>query len=965
MATLYGSCELSIGPSVVRTRIVRVPSGPLLRVEGTEVTIPCNVSDYEGPKEQNFDWKFSSKSGGPHSRWDDSFTDSSYKARVTSGGIALQRVSNSQVLLRKQLATSDEGKYACTTRTDETFSGNYEDSVILKVISDTLMLRGVKGRLASARTVTVGGSFQLQCQASSTDSSEHTHLALTWERKAPADCTDVLTLSHLGRFQPGSGYEERYSSGKVRLDTTGGDGYRLTVGDARPSDAGEYSCVARIWVLGPEGWVKIQEKRVPVARVEVRPIGLSVNVPVSAVFVTHGDPLNLSCQVSHDSDGPVRTRVQWFQSSDPSAAPGETHEVLGGQDAEPEHEGASTHLLEVPHAWDAGDYSCKATIWSPMDNGTWYPAAEKMSDPIRVILNSSVPDFEVSLNASLLPQFSEEPTELVCQGSGLGAARLSVSWYFTPGAGDPASSARLVASLAQDWTLQVGEIYRQRLDRGELILSRRDPQTFVLRIQWTSEQDRGHYHCVGTAWELQRNASWAQSREVASRPINVFWTEEEILCGGSDITDISSDVIDKIMCDGTDTTDITSNVIDKVTCGVTDITSNAIDKVTCGVTDITSNAIDKVTCGVTDITSNVIDKVTCGVTDITSNAIDKVTCGVTDITSNAIDKVTCEATLMVNAVVTKPVAAAGGTFEMKCSVAARNIPSPRYSVRVTVARPLPQVGDPTPVLSLSHAGVTQREAGSAGHSVLEKIKEGVYLFRLSPVQTQDAGDYSCSVTAWTQGGGGAWREVQTQASNAVQLDFQTTGLVFNVTARSDSLSVSSGERAEFWCIVTVSGPVLDTEDMGFEVSWFAQRPGQSPTFLAAVDRSAQVRHSRRNSSSELALERVSDMEFRLRIYGCEEEDVGGHYCTVTPWVRSGEGGWNRQEGITSNTVLLNVQMDLLSAFKYPLLIGVGLALIVGLLSCLIGYCSSRFCCKVQPTQDTRKEHRRLMSMEMD
>lgn len=38
--------------------VVRVPTGSLVRVVGTELVIPCNVSDYDGPSEQNFDWSF-------------------------------------------------------------------------------------------------------------------------------------------------------------------------------------------------------------------------------------------------------------------------------------------------------------------------------------------------------------------------------------------------------------------------------------------------------------------------------------------------------------------------------------------------------------------------------------------------------------------------------------------------------------------------------------------------------------------------------------------------------------------------------------------------------------------------------------------------------------------------------------------------------------------------------------------
>lgn len=63
-------------------------------------------------------------------------------------------------------------------------------------------------------------------------------------------------------------------------------------------------------------------------------------------------------------------------------------------------------------------------------------------------------------------------------------------------------------------------------------------------------------------------------------------------------------------------------------------------------------------------------------------------------------------------------------------------------------------------------------------------------------------------------------------------------------------------------------------------------------------------------------------------------------------------------------LLLFFFFSVLNAFKYPLLIGIGLATVIGLLSCLIGYCTSRWCCKKE-VQETRRERRRLMSMEMD
>ncbi|XP_075707371.1 prostaglandin F2 receptor negative regulator [Rhinoderma darwinii] len=826
-------------------RVVRVPSGPLLRVEGTNVSIACNVSDYEGPREQNFDWTVSLGAGpavGVLSTWDNTFTHASYKERVKSRGVWLEKTGNSEVLLHIQrLSAADEGNYICSTpSTDATFSGNYEARLQLKVIADTLRLQGPKGRLTSVRNITAGGSFQLPCLASFGDGATHVHLSLTWQRQSGGSIAEVLTLTHLGRLQPGTDYAARYNSGELRVDTAAADTYQLTLDSAQTSDAGEYSCVAHTWVQGAEGWEKIQEKTVAVARVEVRPVELMVSVVESALEVSEGNPFTLSCLVSLDSSVPMITRVRWFHSH--------SGILPSGPDHDPAQETTVTHQLLVPQAWETGEYTCQASAWTLLRNGTWQRAAEGRSAPVRVQVTHDAPDLQVSLDIAVAPQVSEEPSEFLCHMSG--APHLSVSWYFTPSPEDStAAKPVLVGSLHQDGSLQVGENYQQQVERGELILSRRGPQTFVLRIQWTSEEDRGSYHCTGTSWKPLRNDSWTPAAEVTSAPVGLFWMTE----GPS---------------------------------------------------------------------------------------------------------------IRVDARLIKMVSAAGGTFEMICTVQAQNISSPQYAVRVTL-KPPQENAAPVIVITLNRDGVIRRMLSAVSNTVLEKGKEGAYLFRLYQAQNQDVGMYQCEIAAWTQGGGGTWRMAQNKTTNPVQLAFQASGPMFNVTARSDSLSVYRGDRSEFWCTITVDGPAVDPDDVAFDVSWFVQRAGGSSVFLAAADRSAQVRHNQRNSSSEVSLERVSDMEYRLRIYGCEEDDAGGHYCTVTPWVRSGEGGWSRQETITSSMMSLSVKMDLLSAFRYPLLIGVGLSLLAGLLSCLIGYCSSRFCCKAPPVQEKRREHRRLMSMEMD
>lgn len=141
------------------------------------------------------------------------------------------------------------------------------------MIADGLTVTGSKARSASTWNLSEGDSFQLRCSAS-TNSSEHTHLHVSWEFKNGLVWQEILSLTHEGKFQPGPDYNERYISGYVRLDAMANDIYRLSVSQALPSDEGAYRCRVSEWVKDADGsWQKIQEKSVDVANVVVQPTG--------------------------------------------------------------------------------------------------------------------------------------------------------------------------------------------------------------------------------------------------------------------------------------------------------------------------------------------------------------------------------------------------------------------------------------------------------------------------------------------------------------------------------------------------------------------------------------------------------------------------------------------------------------------------------------------------------------------
>lgn len=124
---------------MARGRVVSVPAGPLIRVEGQSVALLCSVTDYEGPSEQDFDWMVLSgdtDANAVHiiSTFDTSFTDVSLKERVASGDILIQRLADSKVELRiKEVKVMDSATYRCKTpSTDTQVVGNYEADVQLK-----------------------------------------------------------------------------------------------------------------------------------------------------------------------------------------------------------------------------------------------------------------------------------------------------------------------------------------------------------------------------------------------------------------------------------------------------------------------------------------------------------------------------------------------------------------------------------------------------------------------------------------------------------------------------------------------------------------------------------------------------------------------------------------------------------------------------------------------------------------
>ncbi|KAK1167899.1 prostaglandin F2 receptor negative regulator-like [Acipenser oxyrinchus oxyrinchus] len=852
-------------------RIVKVPAGPLIRVEGRDIVIPCNVSHFDGPPEQDFDWELTQDSGSKMqvvSTLDSSFTDKSYEDRVNSGQIAVERTSASSVVLKiKHVKLTDSGKYKCLTpSTDASISGNYDAEVELRVISDSLKVAAPQSR-SKTGSITEGSSFDLRCTASQ-DSVEGTRLSVTWEVRRGAASENILSLSPDGGVMAGSGFSQRYQAGGVRLELLGNGVYRLVVSQALPTDEGTYVCVAGQWVKDESGaWKNILEKSTDVGEVKVTPIAPSLMVSVGEGNVTLNadSTLELTCTVATANSDAIRMEVTWYVSPTPSADQGSSRllvhmdrdSVVNGSDAitvSRVSADATRLVFREVEKTDTGYYFCKVVGWMPQSGGTWYKAAEKTSTSVRVTVTLLEPTYSVLLSAPTTPHFSDDPTELECKVTDVQNAngtRMTVSWHYRkPTPADLPVSDDLIATMDQNWDLQAGEKYKERVGKGHIVLTKLDPAVFKLQILHTRDSDRGEYFCTVSAWAQTKDHSWVKTKDVSSRNLPVSWEQED-------------------------------------------------------------------------------------------------------------------PSLIVVATPLKAVFSGGDTFEMACKVTGKKLKNPKYSVLINVEEPSGR--KIRKIMSMSQDSVTRleewNEKDRLDSVVLEKSSADEFRFRMYGTQISDAGYYYCEVTAWTPDAGNTWSEATRGISNKVKIDFENTGPAFSVSLHSDRLTVYPGETVKIECVITVHGAAADTDDISYDVKW-SMSTGDKSVFLVSMDRWGVMTLAPRNGTSDCSLERIKPRTYRLSIHNTEDTDRGNYHCSVTPWLKTSDGAWQKSLEIQSEPVHLKVDFAMLESLKYPLLFGAAAALCVGLLAMLIGYIGARFCCK-NPLQDDMRGNRRLVSMEMD
>ncbi|EMP30010.1 Immunoglobulin superfamily member 8 [Chelonia mydas] len=491
VAKQHKSPSIPLQKGLCGAREVHLPPGPLFRVEGTAISIPCSVSEYEGPTLQHFEW-FLYRPTAPEisigivSTRDPAFPYAVFSPRVQSGEVSVQRLRGDAVELRvARLRAEDAGVYECyTPTTDSMYHGNYSSKVVLKVIPDMLWVSAptprphLRGRMAGTSplqlSLSEGQELQLSCTAQS-QTQQHTHLSVSFGVSAPdapvgrQTLQEVVGVRHDFAVEAGGSFAERYRAGKLSVVKAGSEQYKLAIGQVRPGDAGTYHCTVGEWIQDPDGsWQLIAEKRAALAQVTVQSIAsqLAVSASPPGVRLSAGDALELLCNLS----GPV---------------PPAPH-------------------LAYAVSWEVGEGD--RLLVAQLDTDGLREVASSRSQGLKVHMKSEAVVLEVYAWLPVPATYRGDTAELLCNISveSTQAVHVAVSWWVEVTVGEEEPQGRMVASVSREGVAELG----RRASGGDMSLDK--------------PSDEGRYHCAVTSWVRYPDRSWYNAGAVKSNSVAVY-----------------------------------------------------------------------------------------------------------------------------------------------------------------------------------------------------------------------------------------------------------------------------------------------------------------------------------------------------------------------------------------------------------------------------------------------------------
>ncbi|XP_027621309.1 immunoglobulin superfamily member 3 [Tupaia chinensis] len=938
------SCLAVLGV-VSAQRQVTVQEGPLYRTEGSHITIWCNVSGYQGPSEQNFQWSIYLPSAPERevqivSTVDSSFPYAIYTQRVRSGKIYVERVQGNSALLHiTDLQARDAGEYEChTPNTDERYFGSYSAKMNLMVIPDTLQATAVPQTLHKVEQ----DPLELSCEVAS-ETFQHGHLSVAWLRqKGGEKPVEVISLSRDFVLHSSSEYAQRQSLGEVRLDKLGRTTFRLTIFHLQPSDEGEFYCEAAEWIQDPDGsWYAMTRKHSEGAVVNVQPTDkdFTVRLETEKRLHTVGEQVEFRCMLEAQNIPDRYFAVSWaFNSSliasmGPNAVP-----VLNSEFAHREARGQlkvakesdSVFVLKIYHLRqeDSGKYNCRVTEREKTVTGEFIDKESKRPKNIPIIvlpLKSSI-SVEVASNASVILEGEDLHFSCSVRTAGRLQGRFSVIWQLV----DRQNRRSNIMWLDRDGTMQPGSSYWERSSFGGVQMEQVQPNSFSLGIFNSRKEDEGQYECHVTEWVRAVDGEWQIVGERrASTPIAITALET-----GFAVTAISrtpgvtySDSFD-LQCI------IKPHYPARVPVSVTwrfqpvgtvefhDLvtftrdggvqwgdrsssfrTRTAIEKaessnnVRLSISRASDTEAGKYQC-VAELWRKNYNNTWTRLAERTSNLLEIRV--LQPVTKLQVSKSKRTLTLVEN----RPI-------QLNCAVKSQTSQNSHFAVLWYVHKP--SDADGKLILKTTHNsafeyGTYAEEEGLRARLQFERhVSGGLFSLTVQRAEVSDSGSYYCHVEEWLLSPNYAWYKLAEEVSGRTEVTVKQPDSRLKLSQAQGNLSVLETRQVQLECVVLNRTSVASQ----LMVEWFVWKPNHPEReTVARLSREATFQYgeqaAKNNLKGRLHLESPSAGVYRLFIQNVAVQDSGTYGCRVEEWLPSPSGLWYKRAEDTAGNMAVTV-----------------------------------------------------------
>ncbi|XP_066233350.1 immunoglobulin superfamily member 3 isoform X3 [Saccopteryx leptura] len=930
---------------VMAQRQVAVQEGPLYRTEGSHITIWCNVSGFQGPSEQNFQWSIYLPTAPERevqivSTVDSSFPYAIYTQRVRSGKIYVERIQGDSALLHiTDLQARDAGEYECyTPTTDERYFGSYSAKTNLMVIPDSLQTTAMPQTLHKVEQ----DPLELTCEVA-TDTVQHSHLSVAWLRQRGSEKpVEVIALSRDFVLHSSSEYAQRQSLGEVRLDKLGSSTFRLTVFHLQPSDQGEFYCEAAEWIQDPDGsWYAMTQKRSEGTMVTVQPTDkeFTVRLETEKRLYTMGEPVEFRCILEAQNIPDRYFAVSWaFNSSlianmGPNAVPvlnsEFTHREARGQ-LKVAKESDNVFVLKIYHLRqeDSGKYNCRVTEREKTVTGEFIDKESKRPKNIPIIvlpIKSSI-SVEVASNASIVLEGENLHFSCSIRTAGRPQGRFSVIWQLV----DRLNRHSNIMWLDRDGTVQPGASYWERSSFGGIQMEQVQPNSFSLGIFNSRKEDEGQYECHVTEWVRAVDGEWQVVGERrASAPISITALET-----GFAVTAISrtpgvtySDSFD-LQCiikphyparvpvsvtwrfQPVGTVEFHNLVTFTRDGGVqwgdrssSFRTRTAIEKaessnnVRLSISRASDTEAGKYQC-VAELWRQNYNHSWTRLAERTSNLLEIRV--LQPVTKLQVSKSKRTLTLVEN----KPI-------QLNCSVKSQTSQNSHFAVLWYVHKP--SDADGKLILKTTHNsafeyGTYAEEEGLRPRLQFERhVSGGLFSLTVQRAEVSDSGSYYCHVEEWLLSPNYAWYKLAEEVSGRTEVTVKQPDSRLKLSQVQGNLSVLETRQVQLECVVLNRTSAASQ----LVVEWFVWKPNHPEReAVAHLSREAIFCYgeqaAKNNLRGRLHLESPSSGVYRLFIENVAVQDSGTYSCHVEEWLPSPSGLWYKRAEDTAGQTAVTV-----------------------------------------------------------